>query len=289
MRHEDHDAPGAVIAALEADATRVTTRFEGGGAMVWRRWGAGPPLVLLHGASGSWTHWIRNIPALAARHTVLVPDMPGFGDSDALPEPHTAERLAGAVAAGLDRLLPAPAAFDLVGFSFGSIIAGVAAASLGRRIDRLVLIGPGGMALRSDVGSLVLARVEPGMSEAQAREVHRANLRRLMLGDPAAADDLAVHLQVENLDRARFRSGTIPSSDALLRALPRIQARLAAIFGGRDAFVGPYLDERRRVLARVQPGLDVRVIEGAGHWVNYEAPAAVDRALAEMLAAPPGR
>ena len=289
MRHEDHDAPGAVIAALEADATRVTTRFEGGGAMVWRRWGAGPPLVLLHGASGSWTHWIRNIPALAARHTVLVPDMPGFGDSDALPGPHTAERLAGAVAAGLDRLLPAPAAFDLVGFSFGSIIAGVAAASLGRRIDRLVLIGPGGMALRSDVGSLVLARVEPGMSEVQAREVHRANLRRLMLGDPAAADDLAVHLQVENLDRARFRSGTIPSSDALLRTLPRIQARLAAIFGGRDAFVGPYLDERRRVLARVQPGLDVRVIEGAGHWVNYEAPAAVDRALAEMLAAPPGR
>jgi pimeloyl-ACP methyl ester carboxylesterase len=75
----------------------------------------------------------------------------------------------------------------------------------------------------------------------------------------------------------------------LLRALPRIQARLAAIFGGRDAFVGPYLDERRQILARAQPGLDVRVIEGAGHWVIYEAPAAVNRALAEMLAAPPGR
>jgi pimeloyl-ACP methyl ester carboxylesterase len=289
VRHEHRDAPGAVIAALEADATRVTTRFEGGGAMVWRRWGAGPPLVLLHGASGSWTHWIRNIPALAARHAVLVPDMPGFGDSDALPEPHTAERLAGAVAAGLDTLLPPPSAFDLAGFSFGSIVAGVAAASLGRRIDRLVLIGPGGMALRSDVGGLALARVEPGMSGAQAREVHRENLRRLMLGDPAAADDLAVHLQVENLGRARFRSGTIPSSDVLLRALPRIRARLAAIFGGRDAFVGPYLDERRQVLARAQPGLDVRIIEGAGHWVSYEAPAAVNRALAEMLAVPPGR
>jgi pimeloyl-ACP methyl ester carboxylesterase len=145
------------------------------------------------------------------------------------------------------------------------------------------------MALRSDVGGLALARVEPGMSGAQAREVHRENLRRLMLGDPAAADDLAVHLQVENLGRARFRSGTIPSSDVLLRALPRIRARLAAIFGGRDAFVGPYLDERRQVLARAQPGLDVRIIEGAGHWVSYEAPAAVNRALAEMLAVPPGR
>jgi pimeloyl-ACP methyl ester carboxylesterase len=289
VRHEHRDAPDAVIAALEAGATRATTRFEGGGTMVWRRWGAGPPLVLLHGASGSWTHWIRNIPALAARHAVLAPDMPGFGDSDTLPEPHTAERLAAAVAAGLDTLLPPPAPLDLVGFSFGSIIAGVAAAGLGRRVGRLVLIGPGGMAHRSDVGGLVLARVEPGMSEARVREVHRENLRRLMLGDPAAADDLAVHLQVDNVGRARFKSGTIPSSDVLLRALPRIRARLAAIFGERDAFVGRYLDERRQTLARAQPGLDLRIIEGAGHWVNYEAPEAVDRALAEMLSTPPGR
>jgi len=286
---EHRDAPRSIVAALAAGATRVTTRVEGGGAMVWRRRGDGPPLVLLHGASGSWTHWIRNIPALATRRAVLVPDMAGFGDSDALPEPHTAERLAASVAAGLDTLLPPPAEFDLAGFSFGSIIAGVAAATLGRRVRRLVVIGAGGMALRSDVGRLVLARVERGMSEAAVREVHRANLRRLMLGDPAAADDLAVHLQVENLRRARFKSGDIPGSDVLLRALPRIEARLAAIFGGRDAFVGRYLDERRETLARVQPGLDFRVVEGAGHWVNYEAPEAVDRALVEMLAAPPGR
>ena len=278
-----------MVAALEARATRVTARLEDGGAMVWRRWGEGPPLVLLHGASGSWTHWVRNIPALAARRAVLVPDMPGFGDSEALPEPHTAERLAAAVARGLDSVLPPPAALDLAGFSFGSIIGGLVAARLGRRVGRLVLIGPGGMALPTDVAGLALARVTRGMTEAEAREVHRENLRRLMLGDPAAADDLAVHLQVENVRRARFKSGTIPSSDVLLRALPRIQARLSAIFGERDAFVGRFLDERRAVLDRVQPGLDVRVVAGAGHWVIYEAPAAVDRALVEMLSAPPGR
>ena len=79
--------------------------------------GAGPALALLHGASGSWTHWLRNIPALAERFTVLVPDMPGFGDSDDLPEPHTAERLADAVAAGLRALVPPPAEIRLAGFS----------------------------------------------------------------------------------------------------------------------------------------------------------------------------
>ncbi|HEX9822317.1 MAG TPA: alpha/beta fold hydrolase [Methylomirabilota bacterium] len=273
------DVPAAVVARFEAEAERFTTPFDGG-RMVWRRWGAGPPVVLLHGASGSWTHWIRNLEGLAERFAVLVPDMPGFGESDALPEPHTAERLADAVVAGL----AAHARLDLVGFSFGGIVAGLAAARLGTRARRLVLLGPGGMAFRSDVGRLVLARVEPGMSEAEAREVHRANLQTLMLADPAAADDLAVHLQVDNLRRARFKSGTIPASDVLLRAMPGIRARIAALFGGRDAFAVPYLDERRETLARFQSDLDFRVVAGAGHWVNYEAPATVNRALREMLA-----
>lgn len=282
MRHDD---PASVIADLDADATRTTTVVDGGGSMVWRRWGAGPPVALLHGASGSWTHWIRNIRALAASRTVIVPDLPGFGDSDDLPEPHTAERLAASVTAGLRVLLPPPAVLDLIGFSFGGIIAGVIAADLGATVRRLVLLGAGGMALRSDVARLALARVEPAMREAEIRDVHRTNMRRLMLGDPAAADDLAVHVQVENLRRARFKSGNIPSSDALLHALPRVRARVAAIFGGRDAFVGPYLDERRETLARFQPGLDFRVVEGAGHWVNYEAPEMVNRALLEVLEA----
>jgi pimeloyl-ACP methyl ester carboxylesterase len=65
--------------------------------------------------------------------------------------------------------------------------------------------------------------------------------------------------------------------------MPRIQARIAAIFGERDAFAVPYLDERRDTLARFQPDLDFRVVAGAGHWVNYEAPDAVNRALRELL------
>ena len=93
--------------------------------MVWRSWGEGPPLVLLHGASGSWTHWIRNIRPLAARFRVLVPDMPGFGDSDAPPEPHTADGLADLLAAPLNVMLPPPTRFDLAGFSFGGIIGGL--------------------------------------------------------------------------------------------------------------------------------------------------------------------
>jgi len=273
---------GDVVSRIESRATRVVTRA-GGSAMVWRSWGEGPPLVLLHGASGSWTHWIRNVLPLAARFRVLAPDMPGFGDSAAPPEPHTADGLADLVAAGLDVMLPPPAEMDLAGFSFGGIIGGLVAARLGPRIRTLVLLGGGGLGLGAPPPRALL-RTESTMSPEEIRHVHRGNLRILMLGSPESADDLAVALQMENLQRARFKSGTIPQSDVLRRALPAIRARIAGIWGERDAFTGARLDDCRRVLASAQGDLDWREIEGAGHWVTYEAAEQVNATLVELLA-----
>ncbi len=270
------------VSRIEALATRSVTRA-GGGSMVWRSWGEGPPLVLLHGASGSWTHWIRNILPLATSFRVLVPDMPGFGDSDAPPEPHTAEGLADLLAESLEVMLPPPTRFDLAGFSFGSIIGGLVAARLGRRISTLVLLGAGGLGLPPG-SPRSLARIDSSMSAEEIRGVHRANLLTLMLAKPESADDLAVSLQIENLGRARFKSGTIPQSDVLRRALPLIRARIAGIWGEQDAFTDGRLEECRRVLASAQQDLDLRVIEGAGHWVTYEATHQVNTALFELLA-----
>lgn len=275
------EEPEAFVSRIESLATR-SVALVGDGSIVWRSWGAGPPLILLHGASGSWTHWIRNVLPLAARFRVLVPDMPGFGDSDTPPEPHTADGLAKLVAAALDVVLPPPTALDLAGFSFGGIIEGLVAARLGQRIRTLVVLGVGGLGLGPPPPRALL-RVESAMASEEIRRVHRENLRILMLGDPESADDLAVSLQIENLRRARFKSGTIPQSDVLRQALPAIRSRIAGIWGTRDAFTGGRLDECRRVLASFQGDLDLRVIEGAGHWVTYEAADQVNAALFELL------
>ncbi len=275
--------PAVLVAEIDALARRQVTP-SGAGAIVWRIWGDGPPLVLLHGASGSWTHWIRNVVPLARHFRLYVPDMPGFGDSDTPPEPHTADALAALVVAGLDRVLPPPAAFDLAGFSFGGIIAGLVASRLGRRVRTVVLLGAGGFAL-SPAPTRPLRRIEPDMAEAAIREAHRENLRIVMLANPERADDLAVFVQIDNVRRARFKSGSIPASDLLLRALPGISARVAGIWGGRDAFVGGNVQARRRLLAAVQRDLDFRVIRDAGHWVSYEAADEVNAALRDMLGA----
>lgn len=276
------EEPRSHVAWIESLGAREVTEVACG-EMVWRVWGAGPPLVLLHGASGSWTHWIRNVLPLAAHHRVLAADMPGYGDSDAPPEPHTADALADLVVAGIEQLLPAPTVFDLAGFSMGAIIGGLVAARLGARVRRFVLLGPGGLGL-VPAPVRTLLRLEPGMDGETVRHVHRQNLLTLMLARPDSADELAVTLQIDNVARSRFRSGTIPVSDVLLRALPAVRAHLAGIWGGRDAFTGHHLAESRRVLATADPTLDAAVIEPAGHWVNYEAADEVNRLLEVWLA-----
>ena len=77
---------------------------------------------MLHGGHGSWLHWIRNIDALGQRHTLLIPDLPGFGDSDELAiEAHAddrLQRLVDAVIGSLDALVGRRAAmFSSVGAS----------------------------------------------------------------------------------------------------------------------------------------------------------------------------
>ena len=276
------EEPEACVARVASVAARTVTPVASG-AMVWRAWGDGPPLVLLHGASGSWTHWIHNVLPLADHFRVLAPDMPGYGESDAPPEPHTADALADLVVAGIDRIVPPPAVLDLAGFSLGAIIGGLVAARLGARVRRFVLLGPGGLGL-VPAPVRTLLRLEPGMDGETVRQVHRQNLLTLMLARPESADELAVTLQIDNVARSRFRSGTIPVSDSLRRALPDVRAHLAGIWGGRDAFTGHHLAESRQVLAAVDPTLDAAVIEPAGHWVNYEAADEVNRLLEVWLA-----
>jgi len=271
------------IARVDALATRCLTACEAD-YMVWRLWGAGPPVVLLHGGSGSWTHWTRNIMPLARHFTVWAPDLPGFGDSALPPGVETAEALADIVSSGLDDVVTPPAAVDLVGFSFGGIIAGMVAARQNTRIRTLVLIGTGGLALGAKPIP-PLARVTSEGSLAEARAAHRENLEILMIADPTKIDDEAVDAQMENVRRTRFKIGTIPTSDLLLRTLPSISARLVALWGGRDAFPSSSLEQRRSTLAALHPELDFRVVEGAGHWASWEAADVVNAILLDVLGA----
>ncbi|HEX7970451.1 MAG TPA: alpha/beta fold hydrolase [Stellaceae bacterium] len=252
--------------------------------MVWRAWGAGPPLVLLHGGYGSWTHWLRNIPALAARYRVIAPDLPGLGDSAMPPDPVTPESLAAIIDRGLGAVLSPGERFHLVGFSFGAMLGSFVAASRGDALRSMTLVGSASMGLRR----APMREMQPPrrhMSAAEIAELQRVNLGILMFADPRRIDDLAVRLQVENVARARMKSRRFAPLDLLSPVLPRIKAPLGGIWGERDVTAYPWVDDRRDLLRRAQPDAVFAVIPDAGHWVMYEAADAFNRVLLARLAA----
>jgi 2-hydroxy-6-oxonona-2,4-dienedioate hydrolase len=270
----------AFVAGIAAEAERVETPC-GDGRMVWRIWGAGPLLVLFHGGYGSWTHWIRNVLPLSRMYTVVAPDLPGLGESATPPEPHTAEGLARILVDGLDTVFPGREHLHLAGFSFGGVLGGHVAAQLGDRVRAFTVVGSNGLGLVRQPTDL--RRVLPGAATEEALAIHRHNLGALMIADPVKIDELAVYIQSTNAPRGRVKSRRFSRADTLVRALPLIKARLDGIWGGRDATAYPHLDERARTLRSFQPGARFEVIEGAGHWVQYEAADRFNPLLAEII------
>jgi 2-hydroxy-6-oxonona-2,4-dienedioate hydrolase len=275
--------PQAIVVRLDAASRRVETPC-GAGTMVWRSWGAGDPLVLLHGGYGSWTHWLRNIETLAARWTVIAPDLPGLGDSAMPPEPYTPESLADIIGGGLETVLDGRGPARLVGFSFGGLLSGHVAARHGRLVKSLVLVGPGGLGPPRAVVA-PLKRAAKGMTSDELAAVQRENLGILMLADPERIDALAVHLQLENVTRGRMRSPPMGRTDTLRRILPEIRCRVDAIWGEKDVTLGPYIEQRRALIQEAHPEARIATIRGAGHWVQYEAASEFNALVAKWLRA----
>lgn len=276
--------PGAILAALDAHADRHRTPLPGGGTMAWRSWGSGGvPLVLLHGGYGSWMHWVRTALPFAAERRVIAADLPGLGESDAPPEPHTAESLAAPVVAGI-RALVGDAPVDLVGFSFGGVLGGHVAAGLSAQCRRFVIVGSAGLGVTR--APMAPMRSWRALEDAAARrEVHRHTLEVLMFADPSRIDPLALRIQQTNAEAGRVRSPLISRTLTLRQALPRVTARLGGIWGARDNIAVGHMEERRAALAESHPDVDFRLVADGGHWIAYEQAAAFNATLKDMLAA----
>lgn len=254
----------------------------GDGRMIWRKWGCGAPLVLLHGGAGSWLHWLRVIPTLAAGRLVIVPDLPGLGASDRPPDGAGGPDLAAIMRAGLKEVI-GPIPYDLAGFSFGGVLAGLLASSVAPGTARsLTLVGAGGLGVIRRTPSLVRVRDKTGAARADA---HRTNLARWMIADPNRIDALAVAIQDWNSHRARFDSRPIGTSDILVAALSGLSIPVIGIWGAHDHAVEGQPGWAEAVLRRLQPGSTFTVVPDAGHWVAHEAPDLFVRTLTGALVA----
>jgi pimeloyl-ACP methyl ester carboxylesterase len=265
-----------ILEKLDGEAQPVEAAC-GDGVMMWRVWnaGAGVPLVLLHGGSGSWRHWVKQIVQYAPRRCVIAPDLPGLGDSAMPPEPHDPPHSARVTATGLRQVLGGQRA-DLVGFSFGANVAGHVAAELGEAIRSLMLVGAGSLGISRNAVPLEKVRDKAGEARLAA---HRFNLHSLMIADPTRIDELALAIQERNTVLARFRSRGFANATMLKQALARTSMPLCVLWGERDQVAVGHIPERVAAVREVRPDATTGIVPGAGHWTMYEAAEAFDAAL----------
>ena len=275
-----------------AGATRLHTTCDGS-RTVWHAWGqpSQPAVVLLHGGSGSWTHWVRNIaPLQAAGWRVLVPDLPGFGDSDLPPGCTDVDALPAHLHAGLQQLKALGACGNqvrVVGFSFGGMAGALWLAAHPQDAEQLVLVGAPGLGMATAQRVPLKGWRHLPTPEAQ-NQVHRHNLMALMLESITALDDLALSLHAANVQRDRMPRRRLSSTDIVARTLPQLQVPVSAIFGEHDALYRGRLSELQAVMPRMaQTWGQWHTVAGAGHWVQFEAAPAFDRALQRVLGAVP--
>lgn len=273
----------------QARAQRIAHAHAGGSTVLHHWVPAQPnglaPLVLLHGGSGSWTHWVRSIgPLLDTGHDLWAVDLPGFGASDVPPGVVDADGMLPVLADMLQALFPLQTV-RLVGFSFGGMTAGMLAAAYPQLVQQLVVVGAPGIGLTNKHPFRLKGWRHLPEPREQLRN-HVFNLGELMLHDHSVIDRNTVALHVANVQRDQLPRRRISSTDVLVRALAQVECPVAAIYGGCDALYPGTLDEVERLMAaHARHWQGMQRIAGAGHWVQYESPAAFHAALLPLLAA----
>ena len=269
-----------VLKALQTRAERIDVVVNGV-QQTWHVWNRShtKPLVLLHGGSGSWTHWVRNIDALSEDQAVWAMDLPGMGDSALPPEAKDADDIAPWVAQGMAQLLGGQA-IPVMGFSFGGLTAGFVAARHPERVSRLLLVGVPGLGLFGD--TLPLRGFLPNMDQSQRNAVHHHNLMSIMLAHEASLIDQTLEIQERNVVRDRLRRRRIARSTVMMELQTQWRCPVHALWGALDAL---YLENLSSAPERLnQCDLrDLTLLPDTGHWANYEnAKAFNDWAIAQL-------
>jgi pimeloyl-ACP methyl ester carboxylesterase len=256
--------------------------------------GAGPDVVMLHGALTTHHDWLTGpADALADAARITLIDRPGHGLSRRPRFVGTPRDQAGQIADGLDRLEISSAVF--VGHSFGALVSLALAEAFPERVAGLVLVAPlvfpeprlvehGLIAPRSvPVFGPILSRLgsRSGFDRAALEMLEKLMFspaevpdrwKRSFPYDQVLDPDILVH---EGEDAA----SVLPLSPAGRIDLRRIEVPVRILIGTGDGIVQQ--GGQGKALARLLADGRLTEIEGAGHMLHHSHPEAVLRAVRE--------
>jgi pimeloyl-ACP methyl ester carboxylesterase len=258
--------------------------------------GDGPVVLLVHGMAGSSATWRHVVPALAARFTVIAPDLIGHGASG---KPRRGEYSLAAHANVLRDVLHVLGheRATFVGQSLGGGIAMQLAYQFPERCERLVLVGSGG--LGREVNLLLRALTFPGVEYVfplvcapvirdagnhVASWLHRTGFRAA----PVVEEIWRSYSSLAEADtrRAFFRTlhGVIDLGGQAVTATDRLylasQVPTLIVWGAED----PLIPVSHAVAAhQAMPGSRLAIFENVGHYPHCEDPERFVRVLIDFI------
>lgn len=249
--------------------------------------GTGAPLVLVHGLGGRRQSWDPVLQALSARRQVVTLDLPGHGESAALPAPLTFERLCDALQEDLDAKDLSGA--DLVGSSMGArMVLELARRGVGRHV---VALDPGGFwnsAEKAVFGASVKASfalvkaLSPALPVIVGTAAGRTALLPQFTPRPWAVPS---GVALSDLQAIATTAELFPTLTALLDSGPQqggpTPGRVVLGWGRRDRVTLP------RQAARAQaafPHATVHWFDRCGHFPMWDSPEECARVLLDATA-----
>jgi pimeloyl-ACP methyl ester carboxylesterase len=253
-------------------------------ALAFAEYGAGPPVVILHGLFGSSRNWTSVARSLAERNRVFTLDLRNHGGSpwdERMDYLVMAEDVAAFLAAqGLSR-----AAF--IGHSMGGKVAMVLALTVPEKVDRLVVVDIAPVARRTMLDGYIEAMRALDLFGASRRGAIDALLR------PAIPDDTLRLFLLQNLVpgpegmRWRINLAAMGRNIPALAGFPELppeavyRGPVLVVRGERSDYVG---DKDLDAFRRRFPAFELVTVPGAGHWVHAERPEAFLAAVERFIA-----
>jgi pimeloyl-ACP methyl ester carboxylesterase len=260
--------------------------------------GRGEPVLLLHGLGGTKVTWFPILTALAERYRLIVPDLPGHGESEKPRVEYSPRFYAHVIRRLMDEVGVDRAA--VLGNSLGGRVALELALRSPNRVTTLALLDPSmpglrwryilgfGRVLPSELGAFPFLLRERWMQVAIRRLF--AHPERLSPENYAAGASEFIRVYRSADARMAFFSSLAQimgeRPEAFFGSLRRIKHLSLVVFGDEDRIVPMRLGVR---LAQHLPNARLVLLPEVGHVPHFEAPARTLELVLPFLAGPTAR
>ncbi len=237
--------------------------------------GAGEPIILHHGYTGTHYNYEGSAAILSPRYRCILMDCRGAGDSGRPPSGHTIAQYAADVIAladdlGLDR-------FTFVGHSMGGVIGMELGINYGQRLSKLVLVAPApadGVQMPPGARERDVALRAARDAETMLRERKITTAREL----PGEVHALRIERGLSVSDAHYEESWKALEDVRLGDRLSEIATPTLVVAGAADGLLAANLADFQRL-----PNATLHVFSRVSHGVPYEVPGEFAEVVADFI------